>query len=191
LAIDEALIPHLSDAITSLDELFGWWEVGDSVDDVVAEVKRSVELWYSDMLIGTVHSWLSTPPNGWLLLDGSTHARDDYPELFEVLDDSLKDGSDFTLPDVADAFPFGVQDTADAGSVAGSNTLSLTVAQLPAHTHTYTPPVLTVDAETPTVPIPTAGIGGPTATGSTGDGDDIDKRPLRFGLIFAVFAGRT
>ncbi len=191
LTFDRALAPHIADAITNLTQQETWREVGDSVEDVIAAATVTVADYYENMLVGSVFPWLSTPPGGWLLLDGSTHAEDDYPELFAVLDDSLKSGSDFTLPDASDAFPFGVQAKANAGAVTGSNTLNLTVGQLPAHTHTYTPPVLTVDAETPTVPIPTAGIGSPIATGSTGDNDDIDRRPLRFGLIFAVYAGRT
>lgn len=191
LSMDSALTSHFGDAITTLANDWVWEEVGDDIQEVVDACKASVESWYSDMLIGSVASWLSTPPDGWLLLDGATHAQDDYPELFAVLDDVLKTGSDFTLPDITDSYPFGVQLKSDAGTVTGSNTLNLTVGQLPAHTHTYTPPVLTVDAETPTVPIPTAGIGSPVATGSTGDGDDIDKRPAGFGLVFAVFAGRT
>lgn len=191
ISFDRALSPHVADALTGLTLASNWLEVGDSVQDIIDAATVTVADYYENMLIGTVIPWLSTPPNGWLLLDGSTHAQDDYPELFAVLDASLKSGSDFTLPDVSDAFPFGVLAKADAGAVTGSNTLNLTVGQLPAHTHTYTPPVLTVDAETPTVPIPTAGIGTPIATGSTGSGDDIEKRPQRFGLIFAVYAGRT
>lgn len=191
MSLDVALMPHFGDAVTELSNESQWSQVGDVVEDIVDACKASVESWYSDMLIGSVTPWLSTPPDGWLLLDGSTHSQVDYPELFTVLDDALKSGSDFTLPDITESYPFGVQAKSDAGIVTGSNTLNLTVGQLPSHSHTYTPPVLTVDAETPTVPIPTAGIGSPIATGSTGDGDDIDKRPSSFGLVFAVFAGRT
>lgn len=191
VSIDTALLPHFGDAITKLSNSWVWTEVGDSVDDIVAACKDAVESWYADVLIGSVATWLITPPTGWLLLDGSTYAQDDYPELFAVLDDILKSGTDFTLPDASDAFVYGVQAKADAGQVEGDNVLNLTVGQLPAHSHTYTPPVLTVSAETPVIPIPTAGIGAPIATGTTGSGDDIDRRPLRFGLIFAVFAGRT
>jgi microcystin-dependent protein len=126
-----------------------------------------------------------------LLLDGATHAQNDYPELFAVLDDGLKDGTDFTLPDTTEAYAFGVVVKSDAGHVEGSNTLSLTVGQLPSHNHSYVPPVLSATAETPVVPVPSVAVGGSTSTGNAGDGDDIDKRPKRFGLIFAVFAGRT
>ncbi len=190
MSLDIALFPHVGDAITNLTNEGEWEAVGDDVSDVVLACKESVESWYSDMLIGSVFPWIINPPSGWLLLDGSTHLSSDYPELSALLPAHLISGSNFILPDVENAFPFGVVDEDDSSVVAGSNVLNLTIAQLPAHTHTYTPPVLTIDAETPSVPIPTAGIGAPIATGSTGSGDDIDRRPLRFGLVYAVFAGR-
>jgi microcystin-dependent protein len=189
VSLDTALFPHVGDAITQLTNDWQWVEVEDSVDDIVAACKSSVESWYSDMLIGSVYPWIINPPAGWLLLDGSTHAQADYPELFALLPAHLITGTDFTLPDVENAFPVGVVDEDDASKVDGSNVLNLTVGQLPAHDHTYIPPVLTIQAETPTTPIPTAGIGSPTTTSATGTGDDIDIRPKRFSLVYAVFAG--
>lgn len=190
LSIDSALFPHVGDAITALANESEWEPVGDLVADVVAAAKESVELWYSDMLIGSVAPWIVNPPAGWLLLDGTTYATADYPELSGLLPAHLVSGANFTLPDVENAFPFGVLDEDDGTVVAGSNVLNLTVGQLPAHNHTYTPPTLTINAETPVVPVPTAGIGASVVTGNTGDGDDIDSRPKRFGLVYAVFAGR-
>jgi hypothetical protein len=191
MSLDVALLSHFGDAITELSNISQWAEVGDTVDDIVAACKASVESWYSDMLIGSVTSWLSTSPDGWLLLDGSTHAEADYPELFAVLDDVLKSGSNFTLPDVANSFTYGVNAVADAGIVTGTNLLNLTIGQLPAHTHTYTPPVIGADVGGAGPPLPSAVVGGATDTGSVGDGDDIDIRPKRVGLVYAVFAGRT
>jgi microcystin-dependent protein len=191
LSIDSALFPHIGDAITQLANESQWAEVGDSVNDVVASCKETVESWYSDMLIGSVYPWIINPPAGWLLLDGTTYAIADYPELSALLPTHLISGDDFTLPDVENAFPYGVLDEDDGTVVTGSNVLTLTVEQLPPHNHTYTPPALTIEAETPVVPIPTATVGTPTATSETGDGDDIDIRPKRFGLVYAVFAGRT
>lgn len=191
LAIDVGLLPHVSDALTTLDELFGWYEWGDSPADIVVECKRAIELWYSDMLIGSVTPWIVTPPDGWLLLDGATYDGADYPELFALLDAVLKSGSDFTLPDVSDSFPYGVLVKSGAGVVVGDNVLNLTVGQLPSHAHSYIPPVLSATAETPVVPVPSVAVGASTSTGSAGDGDDIDRRPKRFGLVYAVYAGRT
>ncbi len=190
MSFDVALMPHLGDAITQLSKTNTWTEVEDTVEDVVSAAKESVENWYSDMLIGSIFPWIITPPAGWLLLDGSAHAISDYPELSALLPAHLISGANFILPDVEDAFPFGVLDEDDGGAVTGSNVLNLTVGQLPSHTHTYTPPSLTVETEIPSVPVPAATVGTPTNTGATGDGDDIDKRPKRFGLIYAVFAGR-
>lgn len=191
LSLDSALSPHFSDAITQLTNDFVWKEVGDSVEDIIAACKASVESWYSDMLIGSVAPWIVNPPDGWLLLDGSTYANADYPELSTLLPAHLISGANFTLPDVENAFPQAVHDEDDAGVTVGSNTLNLTVGQLPSHDHTYVPPVLSATAETPVVPVPSVAVGASTTTGPTGDGDDIDRRPLRFPLIFAVFAGRT
>jgi hypothetical protein len=190
LSLDSALFPHVGDAITALANDWQWEVVGDTVADVVAACKESVESWYSDMLIGTVFPWIINPPAGWLLLDGSTYANADYPELSTLLPAHLISGANFILPDVENAFPYGVLGEDDSSIVAGTNVLNLTIGQLPAHSHTYTPPVLTISAETPVVPIPTAGIGAPVITSSTGDGDDVDIRPLRFGLVYAVFSGR-
>lgn len=190
VSLDSALFPHVGDALTKLTNDYVWLEVGDTVADVVTACKESVESWYSDMLIGSVVPWLINPPPGWLLLDGTTYASADYPELSSLLPLHLISGSDFILPDVENSFPFGVLDEDDGSLVSGSNALNLSVAQLPSHNHTYTPPVLTINAETPVVPIPTSGIGAPTTTGNTGSGDDIDIRPKRFGLVYAVFSGR-
>jgi len=191
MSLDVALLPHAGDVITTLASDETWEQVGDDVSDIVEACKELVENWYSDMLIGSVFPWLSTPPAGWLILDGSTYSENDYPELFAVLDAVLKSGSDFTLPDTEQAFPFGVLVKADAGLVVGSNTLNLTEAQMPAHTHTEIPPIVGVDVGGAGPPLPSATVGGAISTGSTGSGDDVDVRPKRFGLILAVFAGRT
>ena len=190
VSTDTALLPHIGELLTQLTHDYVWLEVGDSVADVVEAASGVVDRWYGNMMIGSVYAWIITPPAGWLLLDGSTYATADYPELALLLPAHLISGANFILPDVEDAFPYGVVSEDDAAVEAGANMLNLTVGQLPAHTHTYTPPVLTVEAETPTTPLPTAGIGSPIATGSTGSGDDIDKRPRRFGMLYAVYAGR-
>lgn len=189
MSLDVALLPHVGDALTILADGLTWVEVNDTVADVVAACKELVERWYSDMLIGSVAPWIISPPAGWLLLDGSTYASADYPELAGHLPAHLISGANFTLPDVTDAFPFGVTDENDGAVVAGTNVLNLTIAQMPSHSHLYVPPALTIPVGPPPT-TPVGGIGTPTQTGTTGSGADIDKRPKRFGLIYAVYAGR-
>ncbi|GAH19705.1 unnamed protein product [marine sediment metagenome] len=191
MSLDIALFPHFGDAITKLSNEWVWDEVGDSVADVVESCKESIESWYSDMLIGSVAPWIINPPVGWLLLDGSTYATADYPELSDLLPAHLISGANFTLPDVENAFPYGVLDEDDTSAVVGSNTLSLSIAQLPAHTHNYQQVLIDVDVKTVGVPDPLgARLGIMIPTSSTGSGDDVDKRPLRFGLVYAVYSGR-
>lgn len=190
LSLDSALFIHVSDAITQLTGAAQWTAIGDSVDDVILACKDAVESWYSDMLIGSLQTFLILPPPGWLLCDGTTYDKVDYPELWAVLPDQLTSPTQFTLPDFASAFLAGTATESEIGDTDGQNTLNLSVAQLPAHSHLYTPPTLTINAETPVVPIPTAGIGTPTQTGDTGSGDDIDNRPAHVLAMFAVFSGR-
>ncbi len=190
MSLDVALFPHVGDAITELSKTNAWKEVEDTVEDIVASCKDFIEYWYSDMLIGSVFPWIITPPAGWLLLDGSTHVSADYPELSALLPAHLISGANFILPDVTAAFPFGVVDEDSGSVVAGSNVLNLTIAQLPSHTHTEIPPVVGAEVGGAGPPLPSAVVGAPIASGATGSGDDIDNRPKRFGLIYAVFAGR-
>lgn len=190
LSLDSALFPHVGDAITALTNESQWEEVGDSVADIIASCKDSVESWYSDMLIGSLQMFLIVPPSGWLLCDGTTYDKVDYPELWAVLPSQLTSPTQLTLPDFTSAFLAGTDTAAEIGDTDGQNTQNLSVEQLPAHSHLYTPPVLTVNAETPVIPIPTAGIGAAIQTGQTGSGDDIDNRPSHVLAMFAVFAGR-
>lgn len=190
LSLDSALFPHVGDAITSLTNDYVWEAVGDDVADIVASAKESVESWYSDMLIGSVYPWIVNPPAGWLLLDGSTYASADYPELSSMLPAHLVSAPNFTLPNVVDAFPFGVVDEDDGSVVVGSNVLSLTVGQLPSHTHTEIPAIVGATVGGAGPPLPSSTVGAPIASGATGDGDDIETRPKRFGMVYAVFAGR-
>lgn len=52
----------------------------------------------------------SSAPSGWLLCDGSSKLRADYPDLFAVIGTTFGsvDGTHFTLPDLRSRFPVGV-----------------------------------------------------------------------------------
>ena len=78
-------MPHIGDAITALTNDVEWEAIGDDIADIVAACKESVEVWYSDMLIGQIAFFVSVPPSGWLELDGTTHAQADYPETAILL----------------------------------------------------------------------------------------------------------
>ena len=80
----------------------------------------------------------STPPAGWLPCDGSAVSRTDYATLFAVVGTTYGagDGSTtFNLPDLSGRVVIGVSGTHALGSTGGSETVTLTEDQLPAHVH--------------------------------------------------------
>lgn len=80
----------------------------------------------------------SVPPAGWLPCDGSAVSRTDYATLFEVVGTTYGagDGSTtFNLPDLRGRVVIGVSGTHELGSTGGSETVTLTENQLPAHVH--------------------------------------------------------
>lgn len=189
VAVDSGLLPDIGDAITQLTNEFVWLEVGDTVDDIVASVFETVTDYYDSMLIGLVSQFLASIPPGWLQLDGATYSEDDYPLLFSRLPSQFKTGSNFTLPDMTDTFPLGATNTADLGDTGGLNSITLTIAQLPAHTHTEIPPIVGVTIGSAGPPVPDIAIGPPIASGPAGSGASIDIRPAFVELLFGIYAG--
>lgn len=91
------------------------------------------------------HSMQSDDHNGWMICNGRSLSRADYPELFAVIGTSFgsNDSSTFNLPD-ARGRVIGTIGTGSGlssrtlGQAVGSESHTLTVNELPAHSHTYT-----------------------------------------------------
>lgn len=193
LAIDDALIPHVSDAIAQLTLEANWHEVGDPIPDVILESTAALDSWYlSNMFIGQVSTFLGPLPTFWLPLGGDTFDRVDYPELWAALDSQFKDSTTFTLPDLTDVFLAAVgTGTYSLGDTGGENDHTLTTDEIPSHTHTYLPPVMDLDFKSPGASdILAARLGAPTVTGSTGGDSGHENRPPFFALLIGIFAGR-
>jgi microcystin-dependent protein len=92
----------------------------------------------------------ATAPEGYLICDGSSKLRADYPALFEVLGGAsspygLPSGTTFNVPNLRTRVPVGKNTTgtfATLGSTGGAESVVLTGAQsgLPAHNHGITDP---------------------------------------------------
>lgn len=190
IVVDTALLPHLGDALGILIDPNSWEEIEDSVGDVVGAAWDMLDMYYQNSLVGQVTHFIAEAPAGWLEFDGSTYDKDDYPELYAKLPDAWTTSTEFSLPDAEGVFLNGVGQAGTIAEEGGANSYELTEAQLPSHSHLYTPPTLTIEAETPTTPLPTAGIGTPTQTGTTGSGETIDNRPTFLTLVVAIYAGR-
>lgn len=83
--------------------------------------------------------------HNWLICDGRSLSRTDYAELFALIGTTYgnNDGSTFKIPDARGRVLGGVGSgsgltSRSAGTLLGSETHTLTVGQLPSHTHSYT-----------------------------------------------------
>lgn len=189
--VDTALLPHVGDVLESLTKASRWEEIGDSISDVVLSSYGTLESYYAMQLIGVVSTFLMLPPAGWLILDGATHEKDDYPELHGALPSQLKTATDFTLPDMTDVFLSGESVLANIGTGGGDSSYVLAEAQLPVHAHGYIPPVPSVTVGSVGPPVPNVAAGGSIPTTTTGAGEEIDNRPDFIRFSVAVYAGRV
>ena len=83
----------------------------------------------------------STAPSGWLMCDGTAISRDTYSALFTAIGTTygVGDGSTtFNLPDLRSKVPVGKAASgtfSTLGGFTGSETVSLAIGNLPAHSH--------------------------------------------------------
>lgn len=77
-------------------------------------------------------------PENYLFCDGSAVSRSTYATLFGVIGTMFGAGdgsSTFNLPDLSGRVPLGVSQAHALGSTGGSETVTLTESELPAHVH--------------------------------------------------------
>ena len=83
----------------------------------------------------------TTTPQNWLLCDGREVSRETYSELFAVIGTTwgAGDGStSFNLPNLSNRFPVGAGDDYAIASTGGEKEHTLTIDEMPSHTHTIT-----------------------------------------------------
>jgi len=81
-----------------------------------------------------------TVPDKWLLCHGTvTLDRVDYPELYELLTEFHIDADTFNLPNMSEQFVRGYSSVVEpVGTNGGAGTVTLTLNNIPPHTHTQT-----------------------------------------------------
>ena len=143
--IIEALVGLMSGYSTSET----WDEIGAVTADEAAGVFSSiydsfgVDMWASGVIVPFAGGVL---PYGWLVCDGRSLARVDYPALFAAIGTTWGnvDGDHFNIPDLRGKTLVG-QGTSHAsgtlyalGENGGEETHTLVTSEMPVHTHTDT-----------------------------------------------------
>ena len=124
--------------------------------------------------------------------DGATHNKADYPLLYDAIDSQyIVSGSQFRVPDLRDRVPVGTGNLYNLDDTGGSNSVVLSVAQLPSHRHTYNQYSFGIDIESVGVPDPT-GVGQPALgqnTSAVGSGESHENRQPYVAVNYAIVAG--
>lgn len=196
ITLPTSFLPFVGELLSYLSEVGNWFEVGITASEAADIGMGILESWYTNDMIGVVAPFASlTLPAGWLPFDGVARQKADYPELYAVLHPLWRTPTTFTLPNMYQRTIIGgassVFDPYGVGKTGGEVNHTLTVNEMPAHTHTYTNPIANVDIESPGVPdLIAAGVGPGTNTGTTGGGQAHNNMPPWAAMQWAVFAGR-
>lgn len=136
----EAVNGHIDDKAITPRVLQQWWnKVSQNIDFGGGDSGTS----FGNVPVGAQLPFGgSTPPEGWLLCDGSAVSRTDYADLFAVIGTSYGagDGSTtFNLPDKRGRVSVGKNasdaDFATVGKDGGEKKHKLTVNEMPSHAH--------------------------------------------------------
>lgn len=204
---DIGYISAVNGALLSLAEVENWEKLGTATPEEAAENMATMYWDYlftgSVCMIGSIFPYITTdPPPYALLCDGSTYNREDYPLLYEVLDAAfILDADTFYVPDLRDQFLAGAGLSYAVSETGGEPQVTLSVGEMPSHTHTDSGHVHSAEVSTPTlipigvgVPAPAAipGVGstgvGSAALSTEGGDEAHENRPPFTALKFAVIA---
>jgi len=107
----------------------------------VEELGSGVSL-YGGTPIGGIVIWsgaVGSPPDGFILCDGTAISRTDFATLFTIVGTTFGSGngsSTFNIPNLRDRFIVGAGDGYNLNATGGSSTTTLATANLPSHSHT-------------------------------------------------------
>jgi microcystin-dependent protein len=190
-------------ALLSICYWTSWDEVGTMTESEAAEFMKAVldSRREFDMLGAVVPVFREALSSSMLLCDGGVYNKSDYPELWDVWPSAMKSATDLTLPDLRNLFLVGAGLDYSRGDTGGAAEVTLTVGEIPSHSHGNLPhshaegiAVPSVGEVSPGVPVPSAvPSAGTTAPASitiqdTGGGGAHENRPPFYAVVYAVIA---
>lgn len=163
----------------------------DEIEALVASTQRALMV---NPEIGTFRARASNidAPDGWIACNGQLENQSDYPDLMTIYPAILKTATQFYAPDLrggrhllhADpqgGFPYL--------SVGGSNWITLTLQNMPPHTHAYDRAFITSSAGGEIPGIADVVVNFPDTTSEAGDGEEVDIRNP-YAVVYYYLVGR-
>lgn len=178
---------------------------GSSAGDIYAWAKKLITDLNSSSASGGIGAaptgglmaWLSdTPPDGWLICDGTSYLIDDQRNLFVKIGQTYGgSGNEFKVPDFRNRLLMGAGTLVGLNATAGADNVAMTADQMPKHTHTVDDPahthVFTADEHTHVVIDPTHTHGVTDPGHSHAGGADALAIPASAGTGGATYAATT
>lgn len=195
LTLPSFLWTYFNGVFGDLAESENWYQFGDmTINDVVQAFANAYDEMTECSMIGAIIPIATEViPDNMLVCNGLSVLRSDYPQLAAVIDPQFLTTSwgleTITMPNLDGVFILGGRYPSHVGETGGAATHTLSVDEMPAHNHGYTPPVVNIDIEAPGAPdILAAGIGGTAQTGQTGNGQPHNNMPPYFRLRYVMIA---
>jgi microcystin-dependent protein len=184
----------LLSALDACNRWHDWFEDGIQVDYAayadVLEFLSQARYELMTVQIGEIKATAAaTIPAGCLLCDGSIYEKVDYPDLYASLAPAfIVDSDSFSVPDLRGRFVWGSDASFPIGSTGGETAHTLTIGEIPSHSHTIPLTTTTLAFEpgeiavvTP-IPILTAN------TGDTGGDGSHNNMPPYLALQYYIVA---
>lgn len=198
-AISQAVLFYATPFFTAQHN---WFEQNNPLDTITSGEWDTIQAYVDGLLyevknpmIGLIIPFVTAdPPLGVLPCDGSEYLREDYPELYAVLDTFyIVDSDHFSVPDLRGRTIIGVGDgagltTRNIGDTGGEENHQLTESELASHAHTIPATITTLTLEpgevTTLTPIPLVS----SYTGNTGGDEAHNTMQPFYALNYGILA---
>lgn len=152
-------------ATTFVSSRYNWQRNGQNLNDTdwneIDNIIALAEAEIMSSLVGMIFPHVMSTVSIFKMLpcDGATHLRADYPLLYDAIDPVyIVSGTQFRVPDMRDRTPVATGNNYNVDDSGGADTVALSVAQMPAHTHSSIPHTHSSIPHTHLAGYPTPGI---------------------------------